>query len=152
MPCGVSPRENAPCSAAPCEVSSSDAAPCNAALGGVAPCGVSLPDSAPCSATPCSVAPCDGDASKLSGSVVSQILPLLSDCILFPGHNYSGRTSVSVAEEKEFNPGLGNRTNGFFVELMNAQKIRRFSGDPVQHCFFFKWGVRGAAAPRSFLI
>ena len=30
--------------------------------------------------------------------------------------------------------------------------IRRFSGDPVQHCFLFKRGVRGAAAPRSFLI
>lgn len=48
-----------------------------------------------------------GDASRLFRSVHTQIFSLPDQCILYPGHDYSGRTCTTVAEEKAHNPRLG---------------------------------------------
>lgn len=48
-----------------------------------------------------------GDAHTLYRSITEQILSLPDHCLLHPGHDYSGRTVSSVAEEKAYNARLG---------------------------------------------
>jgi len=47
-----------------------------------------------------------GDARTLYSSITSRIFPLPEACLLYPGHDYSGRTVSSVAEEMAFNARL----------------------------------------------
>ena len=49
-----------------------------------------------------------GDARKLFKSVREQILSLPGECTLYPGHDYNGRTSTTVEEERAHNPRLGD--------------------------------------------
>ncbi len=49
-----------------------------------------------------------GDAQKLFQSVRKQILTLPGECTLYPGHDYNGRTSTTVQEERAHNPRLGD--------------------------------------------
>ena len=49
-----------------------------------------------------------GNSQKLFKSVRKQILSLPDECILYPCHDYNGRTSTSVAEERAYNPRLGD--------------------------------------------
>lgn len=48
-----------------------------------------------------------GDAHALWNSLTGRILSLPDACLLYPGHDYSGRGVTSVAEEKAFNARLG---------------------------------------------
>ncbi|HZP89099.1 MAG TPA: MBL fold metallo-hydrolase [Burkholderiales bacterium] len=48
-----------------------------------------------------------GDAHTLYRSITEQIFSLPDDCLIFPGHDYSGRTMSSVGEEKAHNPRIG---------------------------------------------
>jgi sulfur dioxygenase len=50
-----------------------------------------------------------GDAAQMYRSIQSQIFSLPEDCLLYPGHDYKGLTTTSVAEEKAFNPRLGGQ-------------------------------------------
>jgi sulfur dioxygenase len=60
-----------------------------------------------------------GSAHALYRSITQQIFSLPDDCLLFPGHDYSGRTVSSVAEERTYNPRLGGAADERdFVELM----------------------------------
>ena len=49
-----------------------------------------------------------GNARKLFKSVREQILSLPAECTLYPGHDYNGRTSTTVEEERAHNPRLGD--------------------------------------------
>ncbi len=48
-----------------------------------------------------------GDAGTLFRSITEQIFSLPDDCLVYPAHDYSGRTVSSVREEKEHNPRIG---------------------------------------------
>lgn len=48
-----------------------------------------------------------GDAAKLFRSVREQLFSLPDHCLLYPAHDYLGRTVSSVAEERAHNPRLG---------------------------------------------
>ena len=48
-----------------------------------------------------------GDVQTLWSSIVDKIFSLPDDCLLYPGHDYMGRTVSSVAEERQFNPRIG---------------------------------------------
>lgn len=48
-----------------------------------------------------------GDARLLYRSIHEKIFGLPAGCLLYPGHDYSGRTVTTVKEEREFNPRLG---------------------------------------------
>jgi sulfur dioxygenase len=48
-----------------------------------------------------------GDAETLLRSVRERIFALPDETLLFPAHDYRGRTVTSVAEEKRWNPRLG---------------------------------------------
>lgn len=65
-----------------------------------------------------------GDAATLYRSVHEKILSLPDDCLLYPGHDYKGRTVSSVAEEKQHNPRLGGgRTVEDFIGIMGKLQL-----------------------------
>jgi glyoxylase-like metal-dependent hydrolase (beta-lactamase superfamily II) len=65
-----------------------------------------------------------GDARKLYRSVWGRILSLPDSTLVYPGHDYNGRTVTTVGEEKRWNPRLGaGRTEEDFVAIMTALKL-----------------------------
>jgi rhodanese-related sulfurtransferase len=53
-------------------------------------------------------------------SIHDKIFSLPDECLLYPGHDYSGRTVTSVLEEKTYNPRCGGaRSLNDFVEYMD---------------------------------
>jgi glyoxylase-like metal-dependent hydrolase (beta-lactamase superfamily II)/rhodanese-related sulfurtransferase len=65
-----------------------------------------------------------GDAHTLYRSITEQILSLPAACLLYPGHDYTGRTVTSVAEERAFNARLGGAaTERDFVGHMENMKL-----------------------------
>lgn len=61
-----------------------------------------------------------GDARTLYRSVHEQIFTLPASCLLFPGHDYLGRTVTTVDEEKRLNPRLGgDRSESDFIGFMS---------------------------------
>ena len=60
-----------------------------------------------------------GDSRALYRSVTERIFSLPGACLLYPAHDYQGRTVTSVAEEKKHNPRLGGaKGEPEFVEIM----------------------------------
>jgi len=61
-----------------------------------------------------------GDPHTMFHSVREQILSLPPACLLYPAHDYRGLTVTSVAEERRFNPRLGEAVGeSDFVTYMN---------------------------------
>ena len=61
-----------------------------------------------------------GSAQRLFQSIKTRIFTLPDDCLLWPGHDYRGLTSTSVAEERAHNPRLGgNISETDFTGYMN---------------------------------
>jgi glyoxylase-like metal-dependent hydrolase (beta-lactamase superfamily II)/rhodanese-related sulfurtransferase len=52
-----------------------------------------------------------GNAGTLYRSITEQIFSLPDDCLIFPGHDYSGRTMSSVREERMHNPRIGGHAD-----------------------------------------
>lgn len=48
-----------------------------------------------------------GDVHKMWRSIREQIFSLPDDCLIYPGHDYFGRTVSTVREERLFNPRIG---------------------------------------------
>lgn len=48
-----------------------------------------------------------GSAARLYQSIRDRIFTLPDDCLLYPGHDYAGRTVTTVGEEKRWNPRIG---------------------------------------------
>ncbi len=60
-----------------------------------------------------------GDAHRLFRSVRDKIFSLPDSCLIYPAHDYRGITASSVAEERKYNPRLGeNVGEGDFVGYM----------------------------------
>ena len=65
-----------------------------------------------------------GNAHTLWRSITEQILSLPDACLLYPAHDYTGRTVTSVAEEEAFNARLGGAaTERDFVGHMENMKL-----------------------------
>lgn len=63
----------------------------------------------------------EGDPHTLFQSVQQQIFSLPGGTLLYPGHDYRGRTVTTVAEERGFNPRLRDGTSeAAFVDIMNG--------------------------------
>ena len=48
-----------------------------------------------------------GSASRLYRSIKEQLFSLPDTCVVYPGHDYDGRTSSTIGEEKQHNPRIG---------------------------------------------
>lgn len=64
-----------------------------------------------------------GDARKLYRSVTQKIFTLPDDTLLYPAHDYRGRTVTTVREEKAHNPRLANKSEAEFVDIMKELKL-----------------------------
>lgn len=65
-----------------------------------------------------------GDARTLYRSVHDKIFTLPDETHLYPGHDYQGRTVTTVAEEKAFNPRLGQgKSEEEFVAIMDGLNL-----------------------------
>jgi sulfur dioxygenase len=61
-----------------------------------------------------------GDAQRLYRSIKEQIFTLPDDCLLYPGHDYDGRTVTTVGEERRWNARVGGAASlEDFVGYMN---------------------------------
>lgn len=60
-----------------------------------------------------------GSAETLYDSVHTQLFTLPDDCIVYPAHDYKGRTSNTIGDEKANNPRLGGgKSKAEFVDIM----------------------------------
>lgn len=59
-----------------------------------------------------------GSAAVLYDSITTKLFTLPNDTIVYPGHDYQGRTQSTIGREKQFNPRLANKTQAQFIELM----------------------------------
>jgi sulfur dioxygenase len=65
-----------------------------------------------------------GDSRRLYESIHRALFSLPDDTLLYPGHDYQGRTVTTVAEEKRFNLRLGDaKSADEFVEIMSQLKL-----------------------------
>jgi glyoxylase-like metal-dependent hydrolase (beta-lactamase superfamily II) len=65
-----------------------------------------------------------GNARRLFRSVRERLFTLPDATLLYPGHDYRGRTVTTVAEEKRWNPRLGlARSEDEFVAIMAALRL-----------------------------
>ncbi len=62
----------------------------------------------------------EGDARTLYRSIHEQVFTLPDACLIYPGHDYQGRTCSTVGEERRLNPRLGGgRSVEDFVAIMD---------------------------------
>jgi len=60
-----------------------------------------------------------GDAHRMYRSVHEKLFALPDDCVVYPTHDYAGRLTSSIGEERAFNPRLGGaRSEADFVGFM----------------------------------
>lgn len=65
-----------------------------------------------------------GNAGTLYDSISDQILSLPDSCLIYPGHDYNGRTVSSVVEEKAYNARIGGgASKQDFVGYMDAMQL-----------------------------
>ncbi len=65
-----------------------------------------------------------GSALKLFNSIKNRLFELPDDCLVYPGHDYSGRMVSSIGEEKQFNPRIGGQANETdFVGYMDSMNL-----------------------------
>lgn len=61
-----------------------------------------------------------GDAKTLYDNVTTRLFTLPDETLVYPAHDYKGRTSSTIGEEKRWNPRLGgNKTALEFIATMN---------------------------------
>lgn len=59
-----------------------------------------------------------GDAGALYDSITQKLFALPDATIVFPAHDYNGRTSSTIGAEKRTNPRLAGRSRAAFIQLM----------------------------------
>jgi glyoxylase-like metal-dependent hydrolase (beta-lactamase superfamily II) len=62
----------------------------------------------------------NGDAGVQYDSLFNKLLLLPDDTLVYPAHDYEGRTSSSIYEEKRHNPRLQVNTRGEYIDQMNS--------------------------------
>jgi sulfur dioxygenase len=62
----------------------------------------------------------NGDPGALYDSITGKLFTLPDDTVVYPGHDYQGRTASSIGEEKRWNPRLAGKTRDAFIALMNG--------------------------------
>ena len=61
-----------------------------------------------------------GSAETLYKSIHEKLFSLPDDTLVYPGHDYSGKTISSIKQEKQRNPRLGNNTSmSEFIHIMD---------------------------------
>ena len=64
-----------------------------------------------------------GDAGQLYDSITQRLFSLPDATRVWPGHDYRGHSSSSIAEEKRWNPRLAGKSRQDFEQIMQALKL-----------------------------
>jgi len=64
-----------------------------------------------------------GDAGTLFDSITKKVFVLPDDTQVWPGHDYRGHTSSTIAEERRHNPRLAGKSREEFCAIMGALKL-----------------------------
>ena len=67
----------------------------------------------------------NGDAHALYTSITQQLFALPDATLVYPAHDYQGRTASSIGAERAANPRLAGNTEDQFVALMAALNLPR---------------------------
>lgn len=60
----------------------------------------------------------NGNAGQLYESLTRVLFSLPDETLVYPGHDYKGRTVTSIAEEKRHNPRLSGKSREEFIHIM----------------------------------
>ena len=60
-----------------------------------------------------------GDAGTLYDTVTQQLFTLPEDTLVYPAHDYKGRTISTIGEEKRLNPRFADRSRDQFIAIMS---------------------------------
>jgi uncharacterized NAD(P)/FAD-binding protein YdhS/glyoxylase-like metal-dependent hydrolase (beta-lactamase superfamily II) len=60
-----------------------------------------------------------GDAGTLYDAVTEKLFTLPDETLVYPAHDYKGRTVSTIGEEKQLNPRFSDRTREQFITIMN---------------------------------
>ncbi|MEH2465431.1 FAD/NAD(P)-binding protein [Nostoc sp.] len=64
-----------------------------------------------------------GDAGTLYDVVTQRLFTLPDDTLVYPAHDYKGRTVSTIGEEKRLNPRFSDRSRSQFITIMNNLKL-----------------------------
>jgi rhodanese-related sulfurtransferase len=93
-----------------------------------------------------------GNPHTLYRSVHDKLLTLPPRTLVYPGHDYQGRTVSTVAEELEHNPRLGGgKTEAEFVAIMNGLQLAEPKRIDVAVAANLNCGVRALATAEAAL-
>ncbi len=67
----------------------------------------------------------NGDAGQLFDSITRVLFALPDETLIYPAHDYKGRTVSSVGEEKRHNPRVAGKNREEFIELMANLSLPR---------------------------
>lgn len=65
----------------------------------------------------------NGDAAQLHDSITRVLFRLPDETLVYPGHDYKGRTVTSIAEEKRHNPRLSGKSREEFIHIMENLQL-----------------------------
>ena len=67
----------------------------------------------------------NGSSKDAYNSIFNRLLKLPEDTILYPGHDYNGKESSTIGDEKKFNPRLQVKNVDEYVELMSNLNLAK---------------------------
>ena len=67
----------------------------------------------------------NGSSKDAYDSIFNRLLKLPSDTVLYPGHDYNGKKSSTIGNEKKFNPRLQVNNVDEYVELMSNLNLAK---------------------------
>ena len=67
----------------------------------------------------------NGSSKDAYNSIFNRLLKLPEDTILYPGHDYNGKESSTIGNEKKFNPRLQVNGADEYVELMSNLNLSK---------------------------
>jgi len=67
----------------------------------------------------------NGSSKDAYNSIFNKLLKLPEDTILYPGHDYNGKVSSTIGNEKKFNPRLQVKDVDEYVELMSNLNLAK---------------------------
>ena len=67
-----------------------------------------------------------GDPEMLYRSITQKLYTLPDETLVYPGHDYNGKSVSTIGEEKQYNPRIpATQTESDFTELMNSLNLPR---------------------------
>ena len=67
-----------------------------------------------------------GDPEMLYRSITQKLYTLPDETLVYPGHDYNGKSVSTIGEEKQYNPRIpATQTESDFAELMNSLNLPR---------------------------